>query len=54
MYHLILGIICNNCPKLSVYLVFKTRVLISFNIFSKVFFNVTSSNVIGCKRISLI
>ncbi len=49
-----LGTIHTNCPKLSVYLDSKTGVIISFNIFSKDFFNVTNSNVISYESISLV
>lgn len=52
MYCLILGTICNDYPKLRIYLVSKTCLLISFDIWSKVCYDVdfyyTDSINIGC------
>ncbi len=45
---MILGIICNNCPKFKVYLVSKSCVMISFRISSKVLYVVTCSRVTSC------
>lgn len=45
---MISGIIHNNWPKFSVYLVSNTCLLISFRNFLKVFYVVTCSKIIGC------
>jgi hypothetical protein len=39
----------NNHPKLRVYLVSKTFVMISFNISSKVFYNVANCDITSCE-----
>ncbi len=44
----------NNHPKLRVYLVSKTFVMISFNISFKVIYNVASRDITNCENMSLV